>query len=117
MTWDDFARTAHGAEVFLSGMVGGIVSWLAGSKDYTIRHAIVMVLGGAFAAEYLTTAILITTGYDLPERAVGFLVGVLSMRVTDVLVEILERGAKEPKYILDIIVSSVFDRFKNKKPR
>lgn len=111
MTWEEFARTAHGAEVFLSGLVGGIVSWLAGSNDYTIRHAIVMVLGGAFAAEYLTTAILITTGYDLPDRAVGFLVGVLSMRVTDVLVEILERGAKEPKYILDIVYDSVFKRF------
>ena len=112
MTWSDIAKTADGAEVFISGLVGGLISWLAGDQKHSFKHAVVMVLGGAFAAEYLTTAILQSTGYDLPERAVGFLVGILSMRVTDILVEVLERGAKNPRYLLDIVVEVVAKRFR-----
>lgn len=114
MNLEDVAKAANGAEVFISGLVGGLISWLAGDQKHSFRHAVLMVLGGAFAAEYLTTAILQVSGYDLPDRAVGFLVGVLSMRATDVLVEVLEQSAKNPRYLLDLGLDFISKRFLKK---
>jgi hypothetical protein len=112
MTWKEAVESINGMEVFFSGLVGGLISWLVGSKETSFRHAVVMVAGGAFAAEYLTSAIQMLSGYDFPDRAVGFLVGMLSMRITDILVEVLEQGAKNPRYLLDIVVEVVAKRFR-----
>ena len=67
-----------------------------------------------FAAEYLTEAVLTLTQVQLPDRAVGFMLGVLGMRALDVVIGVFQQVAKDPKAVLEIILNFVTKKFKIK---
>ena len=103
-----------GVEVFASGAIGGVLSWMLGEKKRSPWEALAIIIGGAFAAEYLTEAVLTLTKVQLPDRAVGFMLGVLGMRALDVVIGVFEQVAKDPKAVLEIAVNFVTKKFKIK---
>ena len=106
--------TTHidGASVFISGAVGGMLSWALGEKKRNAWEALAIVCGGAFAAEYLTEAILTLTGWRLPDRAIGFMLGVLGMRALDVAIGVLEQFAANPKELFVFIINYITSKFR-----
>ena len=54
------------------------------------------------------------TQVQLPDRAVGFMLGVLGMRTLDVVIGIFEQVAKDPKAVLEIVLNFVTKKFKIK---
>lgn len=112
MKLSELAGHIDSGSVFVSGAVGGMLSWALGDKTRrNAWEALAIVVGGAFAAEYLTEAILRFTGWDLPERAIGFMLGVLGMRLADVVIGVLEQFAANPKQVLELVIGVVKKRF------
>lgn len=103
-----------GVEVFASGAIGGVLSWMLGEKKRSPWEALAIIIGGAFAAEYLTEAVLTLTKVQLPDRAVGFMLGVLGMRALDVIIGVFEQVAKDPKAVLGIVLGFVRKRLGGK---
>ena len=103
-----------GVEVFASGAIGGVLSCMLGEKKRSPWEALAIIIGGAFAAEYLTEAVLTLTKVQLPDRAVGFMLGVLGMRALDVVIGVFEQVAKDPKAVLEIAINFVTKKFKIK---
>jgi hypothetical protein len=98
--------------VFVSGAVGGMLSWALGDKRRNAWEALAIICGGAFAAEYLTEAILALTKWELPERAVGFMLGVLGMRALDVAIGVLEQFAANPRELFVFVINYITSKFK-----
>ena len=115
MKISEWSQAVDSGSVFISGAVGGMISYALGDK--TKRNAIealAIVVGGAFAAEYLTEAILRFTGWDLPERAIGFMLGVLGMRLADVVIGVLEQFAANPRAVVELVINFITNKFKLK---
>ena len=112
MKLSEISQAVDSGSVFISGAVGGMLSWALGDKTRrSAWEALAIVVGGAFAAEYLTEAILRLSGWQLPERAVGFMLGVLGMRFADVLIGMLEQLAADPRAVLELVIGAVRKRF------
>ena len=62
----------------------------------------------------MTEAVLTLTQVQLPDRAVGFMLGVLGMRALDVVIGVFEQVAKDPKAVLEIVLNFVTKKFKIK---
>ena len=115
MKLSELAQAVDSGSVFISGAVGGMLSWALGDKTRrSAWEALAIVVGGAFAAEYLTEAILRLTGWDLPERAIGFMLGVLGMRFADVAIGVLEQFAANPKELFTFVLNYITSKFKLK---
>ena len=114
MKFSELAQAVDSGSVFISGAVGGMLSWALGDKKRNAWEALAIVCGGAFAAEYLTEAILRLTGWDLPERAIGFMLGVLGMRALDVAIGVLEQFAANPKELFTFVLNYITSKFKVK---
>ena len=115
MKLSELAQAVDSGSVFISGAVGGMISWALGDKTRrNAWEALAIVVGGAFAAEYLTEAILRLTGWDLPDRAIGFMLGVLGMRFADVVIGVLEQFAADPRAVVELVVGVLKKRFGGK---
>jgi len=114
MKLSEIANHIDGGSVFISGAVGGMLSWALGDKKRNAWEALAIVCGGAFAAEYLTEAILTITGWKLPDRAIGFMLGVLGMRALDVAIGVLEQFAANPKELFTFVLNYITSKFKVK---
>ena len=114
MELQDLKPTPDSIDVFASGAIGGVLSWMLGEKKRSPWEALAIIIGGAFAAEYLTEAVLTLTQVQLPDRAVGFMLGVLGMRALDVVIGVMEQIAKDPKAVLEIALNFVTKKFKIK---
>ena len=112
MKLSEIANHIDGGSVFISGAVGGMLSWALGDKKRNAWEALAIVCGGAFAAEYLTEAILTLTGWNLPDRAIGFMLGVLGMRALDVAIGVLEQFAANPKELFTFIINYITKKFR-----
>jgi hypothetical protein len=112
MKLSEIANQIDSGSVFISGAVGGMLSWALGDKKRNAWEALAIVCGGAFAAEYLTEAILTLTGWKLPDRAIGFMLGVLGMRALDVAIGVLEQFAANPKELFVFIINYITSKFR-----
>ena len=110
----EFKPTPDTIDVFASGAIGGVLSWMLGEKKRSPWEALAIIIGGAFTAEYLTEAVLAITKVELPDRAIGFMLGVLGMRALDVVIGVLEQVAQNPKEVLGFIVEYVTKKFRLK---
>ena len=115
MKFSELAQAVDSGSVFISGAVGGMLSWALGDKTRrNAWEALAIVVGGAFAAEYLTEAILRLTQWNLPDRAIGFMLGVLGMRFADVAIGVLEQFAANPKEVFELVFNFISNKFKLK---
>lgn len=92
------------ASVLVAGFAGGALRALS-RRNHKSRELIVSPISGALAAGYLTGAVvhyMRSLNIPLPEDpvaawgAVGFLIGVCAMWITDALLEALVRRFKGP---------------------
>jgi hypothetical protein len=114
MELKDVADKVDTIDVLASGAIGGILSWMLGEKKRSPWEALAIIIGGAFAAEYLTDAVLYFSGWQLPDRAVGFMLGVLGMRALDVIISMLERFAADPRELINIVIQFFTSKIKRK---
>ena len=114
MEIQDFKPTPDSVDVFASGAIGGVLSWMLGEKKRSPWEALAIIIGGAFAAEYLTEAVLTLTQVQLPDRAIGFMLGVLGMRALDMVIGVMEQIAKDPKAVLEVVLGFVRRRLGGK---
>lgn len=92
------------ASVLVAGFAGGALRAMS-RRDHKKRELLISPISGALAAGYLTGAVvhyMRTMGIPLPDDpvaawgAVGFLIGVCAMWITDALLEALVRRLKGP---------------------
>jgi len=112
MKLSEISSQIDSGSVFISGAIGGMLSWALGDKRRNAWEALAIVCGGAFAAEYLTEAILNLTGWKLPDRAIGFMLGVLGMRALDVVIGLLEQFAANPKELFTFVINYITNKFR-----
>lgn len=91
--------------VLVAGAAGGVLRALS-RRPHNWRETIVSPICGALAAAYLSGAIvhyLRLTSFPLPEDpaaaigAVGFILGVSAMWISDIVLAVLARRLKQPQ--------------------
>lgn len=98
----------------VAGLAGGLVSVLA-EKRRSWKRALVILVIGALTAGYITPIVAIHTHFNTekfdPDNSLGFLIGLISMRVIDLIITSFIYVKKNPKEILLIIVN-IFKKVK-----
>lgn len=109
MTLDEMIAAA-GAKfgTALAGLAGGIarVVFVGQSNPLGWKRAVGLVLLGALSAGYLTplVGLLVTMPPDGPlERALGFVIGLLSMTLIEVVLRFADWLREDPGRLLDLI--------------
>lgn len=92
----------------LAGLAGGVarVVFLGQNNPIGWRRAVGLVLLGALSAGYLTplVAMIVTVPADGPlERALGFVIGLLSMTLIEVVLRFADWLREDPGRLLDLI--------------
>lgn len=86
--------------VLLAGLAGGVLSVFHEKESISWWHAWVMLLTGALTAGFITPLAgrWLGLGEGL-ENSVGFVIGLTSMRLIELLLNIIEALSKNPKII------------------
>lgn len=94
--------------VLVSGIIGGIISLTYEEKISTIRALVMIFVGGATAA-YLQPSLQYFFSLDPKfSNGIGFVLGLISMKLTHLLLSIAEKVRKEP-----IVILQIFNSLKN----
>jgi uncharacterized membrane protein YeaQ/YmgE (transglycosylase-associated protein family) len=82
------ADERSGMMLFAAGFAGSLASAL--HKQKSVRDAVIHMIGGTASAGFLTPLMFEITGIDASpnlQSAMAFLMGVIGMRVVDLIVE------------------------------
>ena len=92
------------AALIVAGLAGGMIALRFEDKDLNWWEATMILLGGTVCAYYFPPIITEYTSFtDRVEPSMGFLIGLISMRVLELFYKLVQLLSSNPKEAIEII--------------